>query len=146
MNQSFLLPVNRRQQITTQGGRRDCGVILLVFAVLVFGIVGICGLAIDLGQMYVAKGELQNYTDAASIAAALKLDGTTNGITQATSEALNNVNTWKFGTGSASNVTVEFSTAVDGAYIANPLTGVGYRFARVPEPGHFESYCSASRR
>ena len=40
-------------------GGLDCGVILLVFAVLVFGVVGICGLAIDLGQMYVAKGELQ---------------------------------------------------------------------------------------
>ena len=130
MDPSFRLAVNRRQQITAEC-RRDRGVVLLVFAAMVFGVVAICGLAIDLGQMYVAKGELQNYTDAAAIASALKLDGTTTGIAQATSEALNNVNTWKFGTGSASNVTVEFSTAVDGAYIANPLTGVGYRFVRV---------------
>ena len=111
--------------------RRNRGIILVAFAVMVFGVVGICGLAIDLGQMYVARGELQNYTDSAAIAAAMKLDGTTNGITQATSEALNNVNTWKFGTASASNVTVEFSTAVDGVYIQNPLTGAGYRFVQV---------------
>ncbi len=131
MNGCFRPAYDRRPRITAPTARRDRGIILWAFAAMVFGVVGICGLAIDLGQMYIAKSELQNYTDAAALAAALKLDGTTNGITQATSEALNNVNNWKFGTASASNVTVEFSTIFDGGYIENPPTGAGYRFVRV---------------
>jgi Flp pilus assembly protein TadG len=131
MNGYFRPTFDGRPQNTVQIGRRDRGVVLLVFTAMVFGVVGICGLAIDLGQMYVAKGELQNYTDAAALAAALKLDGTINGIDQAKLDALNNVNTWKFGTAAASNVTVEFSTAVDGTYVENPFTGADYRFARV---------------
>jgi len=131
MNGYFRPTFDGRPQNTVQIGRRDRGVVLLVFTAMVFGVVGICGLAIDLGQMYVAKGELQNYTDAAALAAALKLDGTINGIDQAKLDAFNNVNTWKFGTAAASNVTVEFSTAVDGTYVENPFTGADYRFARV---------------
>ncbi len=131
MNRSFGHAIDGMHQIAAPAARRKRGIILVTFAVMFIGVVGICGLAIDLGQMYVAKSELQNYTDAAAIAAAMKLDGTTNGVNQASLEALNNVNAWKFGSASVSNATVEFSTALDGVYIANPPTGAGYRFARV---------------
>ena len=131
MHGSFGYAIDGTHQIAAPAARQKRGIVLLTFAVMVLAVVGICGLAIDLGQMYVAKSELQNYTDAAALAATMKLDGTTSGLNQASLDALNNINTWKFGSAPVSNVTVEFSTALDGVYIENPPTGAGYRFARV---------------
>jgi hypothetical protein len=44
---------------------------------------GVLGMAVDIGKMFIAKNETQTYCDSAAIAAALMLDGTTNGIANA---------------------------------------------------------------
>ena len=90
-----------RRPPAAAGGRSSLqnkrGVVVILAAVSAFALVGILGLAFDLGRMQVAKSELQNYTDAAAIGAALKLDGTSDGITRAATSAINDVNQWGFG-------------------------------------------------
>jgi uncharacterized membrane protein len=39
-------------------------------------LLGLAGLAIDIGRMYVIRAELQSFTDAAALSAAAELDGT----------------------------------------------------------------------
>ena len=65
------------------GNRKEQGFVLVVTAALIVAVVGMAGLGVDLGRMYVARNELQSFTDSASIAAALQLDGTSSGITDA---------------------------------------------------------------
>src|ERR1700751_4926457 len=43
----------------------------------------VAGLAIDIGRMYLIKSELQAFADAAALTAALRLDGTDQGIKSA---------------------------------------------------------------
>lgn len=117
------------------GGRSSLqnkrGVVVILAAVSAFALVGILGLAFDLGRMQVAKSELQNYTDAAAIGAALKLDGTSDGITRAATSAINDVNQWSFGAESVGSVTVGFAQSLTSAYIANPAPALDYRFVQV---------------
>jgi uncharacterized membrane protein len=51
-----------------------------VCAVVMFGMLG---LTTDLGRVYLVKNELQAFADADSVAGALKLDGTSGGLTNA---------------------------------------------------------------
>ena len=81
--------------------------------------------------MQVAKSELQNYTDAAAIGAALKLDGTSAGMTRATTSATNDVNQWGFGTESVGSVIVKYAQSLTSAYISNPASALDYRFVQV---------------
>ena len=46
-------------------------------------ILGFLALAVDVGRMYLIQGELQNAADAAALAAAMRLNGTTNALTHA---------------------------------------------------------------
>lgn len=70
-------------QKTQRHGTSERGFALLATGVGLLAIVGIAGITVDLGRMYIAKNELMAYTDAASIAAAVQLDGTAAGITRA---------------------------------------------------------------
>ena len=81
--------------------------------------------------MQVAHGELQNYTDAAALSAALKLDGTSAGIDRAEDAAVGDVNSWAFGTADVDDVDVRFSQVYNTAFITNPVSGIDYRFVRV---------------
>ena len=42
------------------------GMVLVTLAVVVIAIVGLLGLSLDLGRVYIAKSELQNYADASA--------------------------------------------------------------------------------
>jgi Flp pilus assembly protein TadG len=89
-------------------------------AVLLVGIVGILGLSIDVGRIYMVRTGLQNAADAAALAAARELNGGTgglaDGVTQAKAAALQ-ANTYGL---SRSGITVpsvtiskiEFSTSL----------------------------------
>jgi Flp pilus assembly protein TadG len=57
--------------------RNQKGIALVYIAVALVAVFMLVGLAIDVGYMYVVKGQLQNAADAAALAAAVKLDGTT---------------------------------------------------------------------
>ena len=129
------LPGTEAKRPTTPGGgpsqENKRGVVIILAAVGAAAMVGILGLAFDLGRMHIAKSELQNYTDAAAISAALKLDGTTAGVTRATTSATNDVNQWSFGSESVGSVTVTYAQALTSAYVANPAPALDYRFVQV---------------
>ena len=129
------LPVTEERRPAAAVGhpsqRNKRGVVLILAAVGAAAMVGILGLAFDLGRMHVAKSELQNYTDAAAISAALKLDGTSAGLTRATTSAINDVNQWSFGSESVGSVTVGFAQSLTSAYVANPASAPDYRFVQV---------------
>ena len=122
------------------GNRRERGHVLFVTAAAAVVILGMAGLTVDLARMYIGKNELQSYCDAASIAAANRLNGTTAGITNATTEATSNVNRWGFGQDTVGSVTVEFGQNSTGPWVASPNPATGYRFARVGAQGNVTLY------
>ena len=125
------VPGEHPPQENSPAQKNKRGVVLILAAVGAFAMVGILGLAFDLGRMHVAKSELQNYTDAAAIGAALKLDGTSAGVTRATSSATNDVNQWSFGSESVGSVAVTYAQGLTSAYVANPASALDYRFVQV---------------
>ena len=100
---------------TTSRRNRQRGMVLLTMAVTAIAMIGAMGLAIDVGHIFIVKNETQAYVDAAAIAAALKMDGTTAGITRANTEATNLSAHWNFDSATLSSPTVEFSSASSGA-------------------------------
>jgi hypothetical protein len=120
------------------------GFALLATAACLLVVVGMAGVSVDLGRMYIAKNELMAYTDAASIAAAVQLDGTTAGITRAKDVAAGmgsgpNAMGWDFATKGVTGATLQFAkglaatpNAPDPAtWDANPASPIDYRFAKV---------------
>src|SRR5574340_985797 len=68
-----------RQQLP----KRQRGAVAVVVGIAIFVLVGMIGLALDLGQMFVNKTELQNAADACALATARELDGTVDALTRA---------------------------------------------------------------
>ena len=56
------------------------GYILVATALSIPFLLGVSGLSIDIGRMYITKSEVQAFADSAALAAARELDGTTAGI------------------------------------------------------------------
>jgi hypothetical protein len=113
------------------------GFVLISTAVSILAVIGLLGLAIDVGRMYVVKSELQAYADQAAMAAAYALDGTSQGLTKA-STAIQNVsgspsqfNRWNFGTRSPANAQIGFSSSAAGPFTSSPSSAPGVRFAQV---------------
>jgi uncharacterized membrane protein len=78
-------------------------------------LLGLAGLAIDIGRMYVIRAELQSFTDAAALSAALELNGTDSGIAQARAGAGRLANgphamRWDMGTQPITNIATSFSS------------------------------------
>src|SRR5260370_5103998 len=63
--------------------RRNGGFVLIVMALAATALLGVLGMAVDVGRMFISKNELQVFSDAGALAAAGKLDVTSNGITKA---------------------------------------------------------------
>jgi len=59
------------------------GSVAVVVGISIFVLVGMIGLALDMGQMFVNKTELQNAADACALAAARELDGNVDALTRA---------------------------------------------------------------
>jgi uncharacterized membrane protein len=57
----------------------ETSLLIALMVSLVF-LLGMVGLAVDIGRMYVTKGEAQSFVDSAALAAATKLDGTSSGL------------------------------------------------------------------
>ena len=124
--------------------RRERGFALIATAASLIAIVGIAGVSVDLGRMYIAKSELMAYTDASSIAAALQLDGTPAGITRAQNAAAGmasgpNAMGWDFASKPVTGATLQFAkgfaatpNAPDPAtWDPNPVSPTDYRFVQV---------------
>ncbi len=71
---------------------------------------GMMGLAFDLGRVYIARNEAQVFTDAAAMAAASKLDGTQAGLDRAREAVAHLPMRWNLGTQEFRGVTVEFDS------------------------------------
>lgn len=63
--------------------RSDKGFVLILTCIVLTILLGLAGLGIDIGRMYVIQSELQAFSDAAVLNAALQLDGTGSGIERA---------------------------------------------------------------
>ena len=76
--------------------RRRRGYILVALCLSLSFLLGVSGLALDIGRMYVTKNEAQAYVDSAALAAARQLDGTAAGLTRATTAAGSDTDKWRF--------------------------------------------------
>ncbi len=59
----------------------------MTMAICAIALIGVMGLAVDLGHIFIVKNETQAYVDAAAVAAALQMDGTSAGLTRANTAA-----------------------------------------------------------
>lgn len=115
--------------------RRQKGFVLIATGISIFALLGATGLAVDLGRMYIAKNEIQAFSDAAALLAAQQLDGTNNGISAAKTSGAAAKVYWSLATQTVSNPTFEFSQtpASSGSYawVSNPGSATGYTTVRV---------------
>jgi len=107
------------------------GFVLLSAAAALILLLGMCGLAVDVGRMYITKNETQAYADSAALDAATKLDGSSAGIQAATAAVAASVNTWQFNTTSFNGTTVEFSQDGVSGWDSSPANPANYGYARV---------------
>jgi Flp pilus assembly protein TadG len=95
--------------------KRERGYILVAFTLAAAFLIGMTGLAIDIGRMYIAKNEAQSFVDSMALTAAAKLNGDQSGVFAAAAAVSGGVSTklWNLGTTpfSADATTVEFSSS-----------------------------------
>src|SRR6266403_1028078 len=111
--------------------RRESGYVLVTMAGTALALLAGLGLAVDIGRMFIAKNETQAYCDSAAMAATLRLNGASTGITAATNAVANSTNSWNLDTAAITNYTVDFATSASGPWSTNPGTPVNFRFVRV---------------
>jgi hypothetical protein len=93
---------------------------------------GVLGLSVDIGRMYISKNEAQAYVDSASLAAAVQLDGTDAGITRANSAVGTDSDKWRFDTLPFTSVTKSYATSSTGTFTTSPPSPpTGYTYAKV---------------
>lgn len=108
------------------------GYILVALSLGLVFLLGMAGMAIDIGRMYITKSEAQSFADTAAFAAALELDGTAAGIARAQTAVANDPKKWEFQNDAFTNVQTSFSTISTGPFTTAPPTPpTGYYFARV---------------
>jgi hypothetical protein len=103
------------------GNRKDRGFVLITMGMTVIALVGVLGIAVDVGRMFITKNETQAFCDSAALAAALALDGTTVGISAAQTALANSTNSWNLDTTAVASPTL----------VANPNPATGYIYAKV---------------
>src|SRR5271156_2025285 len=100
----------------------------------------VAGLGIDLGRMYLIKSELQAFADAAALSAALRMDGTDQGMEGARKDPAElavgpNAMMWDMGTRPITEISTSFAkgdTAPDPkTWEAEPKGAGDLRFVRV---------------
>ena len=127
--------------------RRSCrrknqqGFSLLLIAAGASVMIGMLGLAFDLGRMFIVKNELQTFADASAVAACRQMDGSQAGIqgahNTATAGPLGSTvpNGWNFDVNTISNVTDTYATSYNGTYDSYATASGGatnnYRFIKV---------------
>jgi len=117
------------------------GFSLVLIGLALFVMIGMVGLAIDVGRMFVYKSELQAFVDNAAMAAITKMDGTQTGVQAANALALTGpdgsslANKVNFDSTTISAVTTGYATSFGGAYdsyaTASSASTNNYRFLKV---------------
>ena len=123
---------------------RERGFALMATGLGLAAVLGIAGISVDLGRVYIAKSELMAFTDAAAVAAALQLDATTAGITRAQNAAAgmgtgSNAMGWDFAAKTITGATLQFAKGLAASpnvpdpatWDPNPANPVDYRFVKV---------------
>jgi uncharacterized membrane protein len=92
----------------------ESGFVLIVTSIAMTLLLGVAGLAIDIGRMYVIRAELQSFTDAAALSAAIELNGTDSGLALARTGAGRlasgpHAMRWDMGTQPITNIATSFS-------------------------------------
>jgi Putative Flp pilus-assembly TadE/G-like len=93
--------------------RSKKGFVLILTCIVLTILLGLAGLGIDIGRMYVIQSELQAFSDAAALNAALQLDGTERGIERARRAASEfatgpHAMKWDLGSQPINDITVSF--------------------------------------
>jgi uncharacterized membrane protein len=115
--------------------KQEQGFVLIAMAASMFLLLAVIGMAFDVGRIYIARNEAQVFTDAASMAAAVHLNGTAAGLAQARTAVTKLPNRWNLGTQNFSGVAVDFSA--DGQkWDKEPKDAAAVRFARVTAPNN----------
>ena len=122
----------------------DChskrGFVLIVTSIALVILMAVAGLGIDLGRMYLIKSELQAFADSAALTAAIRMDGTDQGIENARKAPAElaagpNAMMWDMGTKPITEITTSFATGETGpdatAWQADPKGSGDLRFVRV---------------
>jgi Flp pilus assembly protein TadG len=124
-------------------GRRknQRGFSLLLIAASGSVMLGMLGLAFDLGRMFIVKNELQTFVDASAIAACRMMDGSQAGIQNAHNTATagplgsSRPNGWNFDVNAIANITDTYATSFTGTYdsyaTASTNATNNYRFINV---------------
>jgi hypothetical protein len=68
--------------------KRQRGAVAIIMGIVILVLIGFIGLVLDLGHLYNRKVELQNAADAAALAGARELNGTSAGVTAAAAQAI----------------------------------------------------------
>lgn len=112
---------------------RQKGFVLIAMSVAMLLMLALLGMAFDFGRIYIAHNEAQVFTDAAALAAAQKLDGTSAGLDHAREAVKRLPNRWNLGTKSFEGVKIEFSADAK-KWSAAPDNASGLLYARVIAP------------
>jgi hypothetical protein len=94
------------------------------------------GLVLDLGRLYIVKTELQRFCDHAAQAAAYELNGSSSGISTATSRLSSlgtgaGKNAWDFDSKTVTGAQLTFATTLNGTYSSSPASTTDVKFAKV---------------
>jgi Flp pilus assembly protein TadG len=121
--------------------RGEQGFSLIMLSLAAFVMIGMIGLATDVGRMFILKNELQMFADASAMAAVSHMDGSQTGIQGANAVATagplgtTKPNGYNFDTVAISNVTTGYATSFNGSYdnytTANGNATNNYRFISI---------------
>ena len=119
----------------SQARRPEQGFVLIATSIALTILLALAALGIDIGRMYVIRAELQSFTDAAALSAAIELDGTDSAFTNARIGAGKfatgpHAMRWNLGTQPITNIVTSFS-ADNKTWQDHPKPGADYRFVRV---------------
>ena len=120
-----------RKPVCSSAPAGEQGYVLVALTVALVFLLSMCGLAVDIGRMYITKSEAQSFVDSAALAAALKLDGTSPGMSAAAKAVTNDPKRWRFDTTSFTGEQVTFATSAGGPWVSNPSDPTGYYYAQV---------------
>jgi hypothetical protein len=81
--------MNKQQGFRAKFKSRQQGAVAIIVAICLVVLIGMLGLVLDLGHLYVTKTELQNAADAAALSGAKQLDRTADGICCGANSAVN---------------------------------------------------------
>jgi hypothetical protein len=129
-----------RTRCKVRGRQKDGGFVLITTALVLVVLLGVAGLAIDIGRVYITKHELQTAADACSLAATLELDGTVEGIQRARSVVAIDRNKWNLHTNLVTSTDIFFAKDKSGPWETTVLDPRGYRYARVTARGDLPTY------